>query len=96
MNSVSLNSVVRYEDLTAVPGLIGPLNISTERYREYVQADGTTYRIDNPVALYRREGGTTHRVVDVEGVVHCVPCGALHPAVVIRWKNRDINQPVNW
>lgn len=90
------NKAVVFGDLPAVSGLLGPFDVSTEMYREYVQADGTTYRIDNPVGLYRRDGGTTHRVVDISGLVHCVPCGVLHPNVIIRWMNRDLSLPVNW
>lgn len=87
---------MEFNTLPSVDGLSGPFDVSTELYREYVQADGSVYRIENPIGMYRREGGTTHRVVDVNGLVHCVPCGVLHPNVVIRWVNRDINKPVNW
>jgi hypothetical protein len=82
--------------MQAVDGLIGPLDVSSELWREYQQADGSIYRIWHPVALYRRDGGTTHRIVDVYGVVHAVPCGSLHPNVIIRWQNHDVFNPVNW
>ena len=88
--------MITFASLKPVNGLIGPLDLTTEEYREYVQPDGFTYRIDSPVALYRRDGGATHRVVDAAGVVHCVPCGALHPNTVIRWKNREEEHPVSW
>jgi hypothetical protein len=32
-----------------------------------------TYKIDNPVAFYWAPGHTTHRVVDLEGILHLVP-----------------------
>ncbi len=85
-----------FAQLDEVEGLIGPQDLTSEEWREYQQADGSVYRVWHPVALYRREGGTTHRVVDSEGVVHCVPCGSLHPNVIIRWKNWDSSNPVNW
>lgn len=96
MTASTATNTISFANLPKVEGLLGPFNVSSERWREYVQEDGTTYRIDNPVALYRRDDGTTHRVVDIEGVVHCVPCGKLHPNTVIRWQNRDITNPVNW
>jgi hypothetical protein len=52
------------------------------------------YRIDNPVTLYTREGGTTHRVVDKTGIVHCVVAPSADNNVVIRWKPRDLDKPV--
>jgi hypothetical protein len=66
-------------------------SLLTEEYREY-DFEGRVYRIDNPVTLFFREGGTTHRVLDSEDVVHCVPvpgsCGC-----VLRWKNKDATKP---
>lgn len=74
--------------LQPIPGLIGPKDLTVEDYREYADlTNGTVYRINNPVALYFREGGTTHRVVDANGVVHCVAYGPGQ-AVVLRWKNK--------
>lgn len=80
-------------DLHSVSGLEGPKDITTEEWREYdfVDYEGRlrTYRITNPLAFYYRIGGTTHRVVDTQGVVHCVSapgqCGC-----VLRWKNRGV------
>ena len=31
------------------------------------------YKIEDPMVLYTREGGTTHRVQDIDGIVHNVP-----------------------
>lgn len=53
------------------------------------------YRIINPVLLYIRPGGTTHRVVDSDGVAHCVPAVGLL-GCVIRWKNPEKSEPVNF
>ncbi len=70
--------------------LVGPLSLKDEHWREYeflVEGDDQlrVYRIEKPVALYYRIGGTTHRVVDEDGVTHCVPTvGYL--GCVLRWK----------
>jgi hypothetical protein len=57
-------------------------DISHESWREYVYEDGKVYRIENPVTLYLREGGTGHRVLDKTGVTHWVPVNTWH---CIRW-----------
>ena len=69
-------------------------DISHERWREYVIAEGNVYRITNPVALVMRKGGHTHRVVDGDNVAHCVigPSGGA----VIRWFNGNDAAPVNF
>jgi hypothetical protein len=77
--------------LKAVTGLVGPKDLTVEHWREYDFGD-RVYRIDDPVALYFREGGTTHRVVDSKGIVHCVPFG---PSIILRWKNK-IEDPVGF
>lgn len=76
----------------------GPIDLRCERYREYANADGSVYRISDPLALYYREGGSTHRVVDKQGVVHCVdyPAGLNGSIVALRWVNRDKRVPVNF
>jgi hypothetical protein len=61
-----------------------PKDITVEEYREY-DFGGRVYRIDNPKTLY--VGETTHRVVDVNGVVHCVPVPGRN-GCVLRWKNQ--------
>lgn len=74
------------------------LDISREMWREYEWVyDGVlrTYTIYNPEMLFLREGGTTHRVVDSHGVAHCAPSVGVFGCVV-RWKNKDINNPVNF
>lgn len=69
-------------------------DITTEVYREYDFA-GRVYRIDNPSKLYYREGGTTHRIVDSNGVAHCLPIpGAF--GCVLRWQNKDSSNPVEF
>ena len=79
-----------------VTGLIGPKDLTVEEWREYDYGNGRVYRIDGPVALYYREGGSTHRVVDSKGIVHCVTFGKFAEHVVLRWKNKDEKNPVGF
>lgn len=78
-----------------VPGPLDPdkrglqaADLSAEEWREYEFGELTqrvTVRIASPKTMYYRRGGTTHRVVDSEGVVWCVPVpGAF--GCVLRWK----------
>jgi hypothetical protein len=70
--------------------------IPDEEYREYdFPGRPQPYRINNPKFLVYREGGTTHRIVDSTGIVHCVP-GPGILGCVLRWKNRNPNKPVNF
>lgn len=73
--------------------LIGPLDLTTEAYREY-DFGGRVYRIDSPTSLYFKPGGSTHRVV-AGGVVHCVPAPGVN-GCVLRWRNLDMAVPVNF
>lgn len=66
-------------------------DISSEEWREY-DFGGRVYRIVNPRLLYRRDGGTTHRVVDSDGITHCVPAPG-EAGCVLRWK---ANPPVSF
>jgi hypothetical protein len=78
--------------LVEIPGLVGPKDLSVETWREY-DFGGRVYRIHNPVALYFRKGdGTTHRIVDSEGIVHCVPAPGFN-GTVLRWQNRPELSP---
>lgn len=54
-----------------------------ERWREY-DFGGRVYRIDNPATVYFRKGGSTHRVVDANGISHCVPAPGVN-GCVLRW-----------
>jgi hypothetical protein len=67
-------------------------DISTEAWREYDfvfnDSECRIYRIDNPVDLYIRSGGTTHRVVDSKGVTHCVPAPGQF-GCILRWQGKD-------
>ncbi len=71
-------------------------DITTELWREYdIPGRASPYRIDSPVTLFMRPGGTTHRVVDNDGIVHCVPIPGNN-GCVLRWKNKDSKVPVNF
>jgi len=47
------------------------ISLDTEAYREYVNADGATYRIDNPQKMFVSKTGT-HFIMDADGVVHTI------------------------
>lgn len=68
--------------------------ITEEEYREY-DFGGRVYRIDAPAELFSRPGGSTHRVVDAAGVVHCVPAPGV-AGCVLRWKTRAGSGPVQF
>lgn len=55
-----------------------------EEWREY-DFNGRVYRINNPISVEFRDGSTTHRVTDSQGVVHCVPAPGQQDCV-LRWK----------
>ena len=70
----------------------GPYDLSPEVWREY-SINGGNYRIDDPIKLWL--GDTSHRVLDKEGIVHCIPFG---PGIdtILRWKPRDLEDPVQF
>ena len=55
-----------------------------EEWREY-DFSGRVYRIESPVSVQFREGGSTHRVTGGDGIVHCVPAPGTGDCV-LRWK----------
>lgn len=68
--------------------------LTDEEYREYlIPGREKSYRIMNPQKLFYRVGGTTHRVLDAEGVVHCVPAVG-HAGTILRWKPKEGTNPV--
>lgn len=69
-------------------------DLTKEEWREY-DFNGRVYRIDNPISLYLRVNGTTHRVVDNKGIAHCVPAPGQH-GCVLRWLNKNPLTPVNF
>lgn len=70
--------------------IMQPKDITDELYREY-DFGGRIYRIDAPKSLY--VGNTTHRVVDSDNVVHCVPTPG-NGGCVLRWKTKFSDKPV--
>jgi len=75
-------------------------DISKELWREYdwvINETGqrTVVRINKPQKLFLYSGCTTHRVVDSEGIVHCLPSVGLM-GCVLRWFNSDLNKPCNF
>jgi len=75
---------------------LNEFDIATEQYRTYIMVNkvGQTveYRIDEPVTLFIRPGGSTHRVLDSKGIVHCVPAPEMFGSVII-WENKDPKNP---
>lgn len=63
----------------------GPHDLTSEAWREY-DFNGRIYRIEKPKKLWA--GTTTHRVLDSEGVVHCIPTIG-NAGCVLRWKGKD-------
>lgn len=74
--------------------MLKEFDISHEMWREYDWC-GRIYRINNPVTLYLRPGGSTHRVVDKDGIAHCVPSVGVM-GCVLRWQNPSGEKPVNF
>lgn len=74
-------------------------DLTVEEYREYDWIDQhgrqRTYRISAPVKLFLYKGCTTHRIVDGDGVTHCVP-GIGQMGCVLRWKSKDPSKPVSF
>jgi len=69
-------------------------SIANEIWREY-DFGGRVYRINLPSKIRFRVSGTTHRVLDSEGVVHCAPapgfCGC-----VVRWAKKEGTPFAEW
>ena len=51
--------------------------------------------IHNPKYVYIRPGGSTHRVVDADGVAHCVPAPGRY-GCILKWKNPENIEAVNF
>lgn len=69
-------------------------SLTSEAWREY-DFGGRVYRINSPQTLFIRVGGTTHRVLDADGAVHCLPAPGQGDCV-LRWMNRDGCSPVEF
>jgi len=69
-------------------------DISTEAWREY-DFSNRVYKIYDPKKLFYRDGGSTHRVVDKDGEVHCVPAPGYF-GCVLRWSTKNKEVPVDF
>jgi hypothetical protein len=67
--------------------MLKEFSLQEELWREY-DFDGRVYRIEYPQTLTYNEGGTTHRVTDLGGIVHCVPRPGLN-GCVLRWAVKE-------
>lgn len=75
-------------------------DISAEEWRQYEWIDPATgkqvrYRITDAVEVYMYVGSKTHRVVDKDGVAHCVPSVGMY-GCVLKWKNKPGIPPVQF
>lgn len=59
-----------------------------EAWREY-DFSGRVYRIEAPAKVQFKATGSTHRVTDSAGVVHCVPAPGFN-GCVLRWSGAVI------
>lgn len=68
--------------------------LKSEVWREY-DFGGRIYRIEYPRDLFISEKGTTHRIVDHSGIVHCCPAPG-HMGCVLRWEPKNADNPVEF
>ncbi len=59
------------------------IDISCEKWREYVTLDGYVYKIVKPIRLMLKEGSTSHRIEDSKGIWHHID-RTCYP--ILRWK----------
>lgn len=63
-----------------------------ELWREYEWADKhgnyVSHRIEKPLRLYIRRGGSTHRILDADGTAHCVPAPEVY-GCVLKWESKN-------
>ncbi len=71
-------------------------DLRDEIQRTYRFSSGHEYHIFDPVTLYTRPGGSTHRVVDSHGVVHCVAFPGPNGDTVVTWKTAKGVDPVKF
>lgn len=70
-------------------------DIRKELVRKIFTSKGLEYTINEPVTLIIRKGGSTHRVVDATGQVHCYPAPETGHSI-ISWIPRDKVEPVQF
>jgi hypothetical protein len=72
-------------------------DIYNESWREYEwesEFGVRTVRIENPITLYFRPNGSTHRVWD-GNVVYCIPAPG-RMGCVLKWSPKDPTRPVEF
>lgn len=69
-------------------------DLSGEVWRKYIFASGVVHFIEGPVKLYTRPGGTTHRIVDAKGIVHCIAFPGPNGDTVLQWSPKNDSVPV--
>ena len=80
--------------VTGSTAVLEKRDLQTELWREYDFA-GRVYRINNPVYLFFRPDGTTHRILDDKGIAHCCPAPGEF-GCVIRWQSKSTEEPVTF
>lgn len=92
-----------------MPGKLKKYDLTHELWREYdmlvltgkqdekgnLESIHRVYRIDEPQSLLLYPGSSTHRVIDKEGVAHCLPAPGFN-GCVLRWKNEKDDPPARF
>ena len=92
MTDVYPKPPLAFEDMPQIDRLT-LMNISDETVRTYYTMGVKVHEIVDPIAVYIRPGGTTHRVVDSTGLVHCVAFPNMG-RTTFTWRNHDQTTPV--
>ena len=65
------------------------------RWRDPISGEFVAHRISKPFTLYYEQGHTTHRIVDEDGIVHCIPAPGYF-GCVLTWQNPPETAPVSF
>ena len=89
----TVGDIIKETGVNQVVKTLNEGDLTDEEWREYdIPGRDMPYRINHPVTLYTRLDGTTHRILDATGRVHCVPFGG-NSGVVLRWKSKPDCDP---
>lgn len=83
------------DDMATCPENYTQADISSEEWRQVELEGNLKVHIQHPQTLIIRKGGSTHRVIDKEGVVHCYAAPETGKSV-IRWKSKEGEPPVKF
>ncbi len=83
------------KEIPSRPGL-NEGDLRGEVKRTYHFASGHEYHIFDPVTLYTRPGGTTHRVLDETGTVHCIAFPGPNADTIVTWQPKQEDKPVSF